>query len=381
MWSVIVALGIAALLSELIGRILYRRLPSSRRRFLDYILYRRTSVHETSDQSESQASPVRYAEHPFLAFTLNPDFLNSHGEKIHNRSGFRDSSSFSDISHNALKVYLAGGSTVYDSAIEHNNETFAVLLETHLSKRLKQPVKVINGGVGNYTSLQSFIRLSSWIDYLRPDLVVTYQGINDITPFLYTDVEPDDIVPDYQHSFKSLHLSDLERRIPLWARHNTFGKYLFCRNLQKRDLNIRFMTMKGSDKVHHIGGNVEFAVSYIRQRINYDMITTHFRNTIAICNARNIKPILITERLESGTDEWYRPFLEEINERIRRFHHAGTCSVIDFAQEFPSKTEYFHGSMHFSMEGNQARAKWIGDALVPHLTTINRGLGDSDVSV
>tara|TARA_B100000949_G_C13998924_1_gene332355 strand:+ start:108 stop:527 length:420 start_codon:yes stop_codon:yes gene_type:complete len=138
--------------------------------------------------------------------------------------------------------------------------------------------------------------------------------------------------------------------------------------------------MKGPDEVHHIGKNVDFAVSYIKERIDYDMIETHFKNTVAVCNVRGVTPVLVTERLESGSDEWYRPFLEEINKRIRCFGNTEIWNVIDFAKEFPSKAEYFHGSMHFSTEGNRARAAWIGDALVPYIKSINTDQENTSVS-
>ena len=368
-WTVLLAIAIVGV--EVVAELQYRRLPSIRRRLVEYLLSSEAAPHDSAEQRETQASPIRYAEHPFLAFSLSPDFVNSRGERIHNRFGFRASQDWGPRTAGTLRIYLAGGSTVYDAGVESNEETFAMLLERQLVSRLCRPVEVINGGVGNYTSWQSFIRLAAWIDYLDPQVVVTYQGINDITAFLYTDATSASIVPDYQHCFRSLNLSDLKRRVPLWVRYSRLGRFWYTQRLDHRNLNIRFLTMKGPDKVHHIGKDVDFAVSYIGARIRYDIIETHLRNTAAICASRGIGIVMLTERLERGSDEWYRPFLEEVNDRIRKLGASGICSVIDFDRTFPSDSTDFAGSMHFSLKGNVARAEWIAQALIPHLVSLN----------
>lgn len=356
--TVIWILGIVLVL-EAAGCFLYRRMvPRRKRNFINYLL--RNEI--VADDTTVRASPLTFVPHPFTCFEPNPEFRNAENLKIHNFFSFRDSQDYRTINFDDfdLRIYLAGGSTVYDCLIEKNEDTFAARLERYLADSMTKQVKVVNAGVGNWTTYQSVIRLSAWIDVIKPHLIVLYQGLNDITPFLYTDEPKEGIRPDYAHSLRSFCLLELKNKIPFYAKYSFSGKFLFGMRLTPEDANIRFYTMKGGYKVHHIGKNHQFGIDYIRARVNYDYIKTHFLNLIALASFRKIPVVFLTERLQKG-DEWLRPFLVEINRIIREeLSTYENCYVLDFDRLFPSDQKYFMDCMHFSEKGNRKRAELTG---------------------
>lgn len=359
----LVFIAVLIVLLEAAGFFLIRIIiPPRKLQFFNYLLHGEMTPAAGGDTAISQSSFMRYASHPFTAFEPSSRFVNSSNTPIHNAFGFRDDNEYTKehIDSLDLRIYFGGGSTVYDTCVENNAETFTAQLEKSLQDATRLRVKVYNGGVGNWTSFQSYIRLSAWIDCLKPHMVFIYQGINDITPFLYTEHPRDRMRPDFAHSFKPLCLTEIKQNIPFYARMSQLGKCIWLSTVRDEDFNIRFYTLQGSYRIHHIGDDVRFAVRHIAERINYDFIKTHYLNLIALCQFRDIPIVFLTERLQDG-DEWYRPFLNKINKIIRGLGTYNNCFVLDFDAVFPRDPECFVDSMHFSKKGNEARAHIVSN--------------------
>lgn len=355
--------------AEVAARVCWRTLvPRRKRLFLDYLLTGKAALASAQDVELSRPSLMRYRGHPFTAFEPDPDFVTPEGRRLHNSSSFRDAHEFTPeyVESFDLRVYLAGGSTVYDTCVDDDADTFAVLLEEELAALTGLRVKVFNAGVGNFTTFQSAVRLAAWVDTLRPHVTVVYQGINDITPFLYTDAAPEDIRPDYAHSLRPLCTAEVRARLPRCARWSHLARLAASLAVPAEEFNIRFHTLGGGHKVHHIGGDTDFAVRHIARRIDYCIIRSHFENIIALTRFRRIPTVLMTERLAEG-DDWYRPFLTRINAIVRELERHEGCSVLDFDRDFPNDPEFFADAMHFSKSGNACRARYVGRHLAETL--------------
>src|SRR3989338_3926217 len=137
--------------SEIASYLIYRsRSLKGIRNFYDSILRR------PSGKDDIRTFSLRYAEHPFLALTSNPEFRNSFGEKIHNKYGFRHTGDFTDIdSDRDFVVYCTGGSSTYCNFIERNEDTWPGQLEKRLSAISRNiKVRVVNGSCPGWTSFQ-----------------------------------------------------------------------------------------------------------------------------------------------------------------------------------------------------------------------------------
>ena len=79
------------------------------------------------------------------------------------------------------RIVALGGSSTYDVAIEDNAATFTAQLEKLLKEDYGyQNVQVINAGVPGYNSWEMLVNLEFRVLDLNPDLVIIYEGVNDV---------------------------------------------------------------------------------------------------------------------------------------------------------------------------------------------------------
>ncbi len=104
----------------------------------------------------------------------------------------------SDDENDVFKIAVLGGSTSdpYVENIKSWPETLCEML-----KELKIPAKIYSGGVSSYTVSQEVIKLIRDCIVIRPDLILSYSGINDIpmldNGFGRYDVEAHPYIRDY----------------------------------------------------------------------------------------------------------------------------------------------------------------------------------------
>lgn len=89
------------------------------------------------------------------------------------------------IDASTFNIIVTGGSSVAGLAATSNETTFPSVLERLLNgkvpagRHLRARVRVINAGVGGYNSSQELIYLLFDLRYLKPGLVIMFNGINE----------------------------------------------------------------------------------------------------------------------------------------------------------------------------------------------------------
>jgi lysophospholipase L1-like esterase len=96
-----------------------------------------------------------------------------------NAQGFRGTVDYGEKAPGTLRVVVLGGSAVWGPLV-HDDETIPAYLQEELESRLGQPVEVINSGVTSERSFEELRRLIAYILPLKPDVVVVYDGRNDL---------------------------------------------------------------------------------------------------------------------------------------------------------------------------------------------------------
>lgn len=116
-----------------------------------------------------------------LPFRLKP---SSDGPLFHatihvNALGFRGKEISKDKG-DAYRIVALGESTTFGCTLEPQNRPWPEVLEQLINERIKpsRPVQVINAGVPSYDILCSLYRLRTEILGLKPDMIVTYHGVN-----------------------------------------------------------------------------------------------------------------------------------------------------------------------------------------------------------
>ena len=141
---------------------------------------------------------LAYRPLPYVMFGLKPDWTRinqvraSDGatlKKTSNHLGFRGRDVVQPKPAGRTRLVCLGGSTTYGDATD-DDHTYPVLLEQALrAARPGRDIEVINAGVLSYTTAETLASLAFRCLDLQPDVLVLYEGINDVRPRRYANFD------------------------------------------------------------------------------------------------------------------------------------------------------------------------------------------------
>ncbi len=350
MLMIVVSIIVLVVVVEAVSYLIYRSGSfKDIRRFYDTVLKKKRE-----GKGDISTFSLRYTEHPFLGLSLNPDFKDSFGEKIHNKYGFRHKDDFEDVKSKDV-IYCPGGSMVYCNLIEKNSDTWPNVLENKLKDSTKnENIQLVNAACGGWTSYQSLIRFTAWIDTLKPKLLIMYHGKNDFVPFISGKLSQKELFPDYSNVMHSLHMSKLVRKLPHLAKFSHTTRVLYGAFINRAYMNVLL----------HIYG-LKRAVTQDEakeglERItesNWESIMSRYKSFAALCKSRNIPILFVTQKVKK---DLYRPYMSELNRRIKQLENRQeNCFVYDFENDVRNDQELFYDDVHFNVDG----AKLFADRL------------------
>src|SRR6266508_477073 len=125
------------------------------------------------------AKDYAWTPHPYLSYYPTPNYRK--GQTSHNALGYRNDEFSLDKPDGVYRIVALGGSSTYDVTIEDNAAIFTAQLEKLLKEDYGyQNVQVINAGVPGYNSWEMLVNLEFRVLDLDPDLVIIYEGTNDV---------------------------------------------------------------------------------------------------------------------------------------------------------------------------------------------------------
>jgi GDSL-like lipase/acylhydrolase family protein len=125
------------------------------------------------------AKDYAWTPHPYLSYYPTPNYKK--GQTSHNSLGYRSDEFPLKKPDGVFRIVALGGSSTYDVSIKDNKKTFTAQLERMLREDYGyQNVQVINAGVPGYNSWEILGNLEFRILDLDPDLVIIYEGVNDV---------------------------------------------------------------------------------------------------------------------------------------------------------------------------------------------------------
>ncbi len=294
---------------------------------------------------------------PILAYHLRP---HSHARVAQstfsiNSRGFRGREIAAEKG-DAYRIVALGESTTFGVTLSPEDRPWPELLEQLIRERLKprRPVEVINAGVPGYRLDQNLRRFAKDILPLKPDMVISYHGINafsllrDAVPFA-----PAARPPAYKERPLRL-LADAEYRLRL----------------------IRFQHRQPPRHTPHPGTLADplatpYAALY-RQLIQLAQ-TNHFRLVLANFS------MAVNEQSDPALVEFYQPGNPDAAWQIQanRVHstivrelaeqHPEVCFV-DTHPHLDGEHDKFIDLVHFAPPGDRQLAENFYDALRPILT-------------
>ncbi len=265
-----------------------------------------------------------------------------------------------------IRIVCAGGSTTFDLLAPSDAATWPARLEVDLRGR-GLPAEVWNAGFPGWTSLENVISLEIRDLDLQPDVVVLFQGVNDLQPATH---QPFDAQYERGHAEISRRALGFELPPLRWIDRSLAAELLRDGMRGPRDPWQRLAPPRGA--------------SLRRRRIAPGAVAAFERNVrsfIAVATSAGAKVLLVTQtihprRLQATADrryleQWYPDLvaaaapgdLARLNEVLRRLHQpTGSVRTLD-AGDAPWQDEDFGDPLHFSPRGSARMAGLVASAL------------------
>jgi lysophospholipase L1-like esterase len=289
-----------------------------------------------------------------------------------NRLGYRSPERPRARPDGVARVLLAGGSTTFDVLAPDDASTWPSRLEARLRDG-GRPVEVWNAGFPGWTSQENVISLAIRELDLRPDLVVLYQGINDLQPAAHRPFDP-----QYEHGHADLarQALGLELPPPSWLDRSLLVEKL-------RDL------AGGPTDPWRALGSGERAR---RPHITGEAVAAFERNVrsfVALARSGGADVLLVTQpvriREANRTADlaylagWFPELepeavpveLERLNGALRRLADEGVAGLADAAREIDWRAADFGDPFHYTEDGRRKLVDYLAPKIDArrHLTT------------
>jgi len=311
-----------------------------------------------------ESKDIAWTPHQYLSYYPTPNYRK--GLTFHNSLGYRNNEFSLEKPSNVYRIVALGGSSTYDIRIEDNAKTFTAQLEKLLKEEYGyQNVEVINAGVPGYNSWEILINLEFRVMDLNPDLVIIYEGTNDVHARL---VEPSAYRGD-----------DSGRRQPwqvppvaLWER-STFLRMLsrmanFTRQVSVDDFvsSPTYLSWPYEFRLYENG----FEPNEILKLNPPIYFRRNLENMIAIARENDIGIMLATWANSPYFDDYAskdysQQGFKENNEVVKEVANSHHIPLFDYAEVAPKDPEYWADGRHANEAGALEKAilfaKFIDD--------------------
>ncbi len=304
-------------------------------------------------EDNRRATAVLYRRHPYLLTSAREGAHDPREDRIViNSLGYRSPERPRKKPLLVSRVVCAGGSTTWDPWAITNETTWVSQLERRL-RASGRFVEVWNSGFPGWTSQENLIALAIRDLELEPDVVVLYQGINDLQPASHMPFSP-----DYAPFHADMQLSLLGFDVPPLP----WYERLF---LVERVRALLFGPPQGSFTTNAVPGTMR------RTTLVPDAVRVFERNVrsfIALATAHGARVVLATQRFSPrrtkgvrGVLEFAMPDLdptsapqqlERLNDVLRGFAARGDADLADVARDVDWNGGDFRDLMHTSPVGS-----------------------------
>ncbi len=316
--------------------------------------------------------PQMYYPHQRLSYGLVPNF-DYYGWFRINSLGFRGPEVRVEKDPQGLRIVCLGGSTTFDIGSIGNAKPWPQVLEDELRRRFTDSsIEVLNLGIPGSTSLDSFIDLQMRVLQLQPDLLIVYQGLNDVIfsvppPRVNTELYPLESAP------RSSFIRWLRIHSVLYAK--TEGKLtVLIRGLFNGSGEDRVPVTVDDPYLARGLRNFHSNVSSIAAIAHANGVPVVLPEVVlpfpqgagADCDVcANLSGTLNLDPLVSRTLFLrYSAALAEIAESQPGVHVIATAGVV------PSEDRYYHDPVHFGPEGSVRMGVAMAEAITPLIASL-----------
>ena len=317
-------------------------------------------------RNEIRQRTARLSGMPFVEYGLTPGFPTQSQQR------FRGPEILVRKSPGVFRIIALGGSTTYGDHIDRWEDAYPAQLEHTLRER-GHVVEVINAGVPGYSSWEMLIAFELRLVDLEPDLLLVYEGINDLFPRLVRPSQYDGMATSkgqWRTDAASLPRSALYRLLALrygWMTDPTTAESQFDRSVSAD--YCRF------DAEFTRCDNLGLTPDEVLDANPPKYFERNLRNLVAVARANRVQVMFSTWAYFTkaipdvpGGTFMALPFVQRTiaeHNRIVRDVAASTQSAFyDFASALPVNREFWYEGMHLTSVGARTQAAAYADFLV-----------------
>ena len=346
-----------------------------------YFSWKGYPLAERSRHLLSKAEENPFEVHPFLAGRLRKNLkLTEDGKSITTIEDHTRWTGASTTNANAIRVALLGGSTTFGSGVT-DAETWPARLQAILGS----DYQVSNYGVPGYSTAENVIQLALVVPESRPDIVVLYEGWNDIHNYHDTDLGVD----YYAHGVRQYSNLAIQRPTPEGLFSKLGELSVICRlaNVLSRKLFERSSSQPRAENPAYPPPDPAGNPSpdpfvdrlYVRNLGTLKALARHYG-----AFALFVPQVMDYSRFRGESGGWWTPHVQNaaMPRLVSRFNllmkqvchpHEIGCTVLNDVTERHWTSDDFIDEGHFSAKGNLAFAQF----LAPYIRDIGRSLPGS----
>ena len=326
------------------------------------LLRTRLSPEEIYARTHHTSARGRFAPHAFIPYVLNPGYQDT------NSLGFRGPEFAIEREPGVARVVCLGASTTYGLYVG-TDQAYPARLEKLLTFE-GIPCQVINAGVPGYISIDLLLTLQFRVLPLEPDVVIVYEGRNELFPQSFNN-----FLPDYSHFRKA----DYSIRSTNYLNKYLFGlSHLYFVLATYHGDRFGFDSREENPAYGQIRYENQPTSEELIANLNDCRRSETYRNTLrsiaAICKVHSIKLVLGTmafqvERLATGVlvdDPAIHPALEhqleQNNQIVREIAREQGATLVE-TEVLVKEPWLFHDDCHLNKEGHARRAELLLPAI------------------
>lgn len=306
----------------------------------------------------------RYAGEAYVNFGLSP----THPD--HNASGYR---SYTELEtpkpEGTFRIFTLGGSTTYGISLP-NTEAYPQVLQSLLHEAGYTHVEVVNAGVPQYATYENLVNFQFKILDDEPDMIITYEGINDVVtrlvdPEYYRGNNPMRGVWDTSHLYNTTPPSVLLRFLGINTgiipRPTILDSVIASNSPVQRCSHPTFCENIGLSPLEVLSQNPPI------------FFERNLRHLITLAEANNVAVVLSTwayypKPASDGSLYMTYPHMQqgsdEHNAITRRLAQTYNLPLIDFASTVPDDATLWLDGLHLTAKGARIQAEQYAQFLI-----------------
>lgn len=297
---------------------------------------------------EINQAPQLISPMPYVSYVANPDYPE------HNRLGYRGPEIEIPKPDGVFRIVALGGSTTYSSATDSAHSYPSQLQDILRQKYGYTNVEVVNAGLIGYTSWDTLANFIFRVLELQPDLVIVYDGVNDVSP---RAADPE--------CYRGLNpLRGLSPTRGLWKFQQDYSPSVFYRFLTIRLGLAPNPTTLDQQWVMPMPCATQQLTT---ERIDENppvYFERNFRNLIAVARANGVGVMFSTwtynhQDATPSTAEYWRLAIDQQNDVVRRLAQEFDLPLYDLAEtDFANDSAVWAGPdpIHMSPHGTEKQA-------------------------